>query len=185
MRKKYPTRKNPTTDIELLDQCNKSLYYDPENGFFQWKESAKGRFIGQEAGCLTKAGYITINLCGYLYYAHCLAFLMEYKYLPEWPGQVDHIDRDRSHNWISNLRHSTSIQNGHNSGPRGIRKYKGVFINVNTWIVKTIGAPKIYQGSFKCEHYAARVWNTAARMYQGYEFCYTNDVESCGCLECR
>lgn len=46
-------------------------------------------------------GYIRVRLCGKMYYAHRIIMQMVNGYPPE--GQVDHIDRDRTNNRLSNL----------------------------------------------------------------------------------
>lgn len=191
-RKKHPLSNNPTTDAELLAQCNEWLYYDSIEGSLQWKKKAAQCVkVGDEAGILTEYGYIRITLYGHQYKAHHLGFLMVNKYLPEWPDVVDHEDENKSHNWIANLRHATFVQNIDNTGPRGGKsKYKGVNPNGKNpkgkkWKTEMKAAPKIYLGIFNCEHAAARTWNTAARMYQGHKFCYTNEVKTCDCSECN
>ena len=89
------------------------LHYDPETGIFTWKVSTSRRVkVGDVAGCSNGDGYLRLWLQSRLYLAHRLAWL----YMNgEWPkDQLDHINRNRSDNRISNLREVTNKQNGQN-----------------------------------------------------------------------
>jgi len=166
-------------DNELLIACNDHLSYNPLTGIITWKKRGKnsGVKIGDEAGTL-KLGYLSIGLLGRQYRSNRLAFLMYWGYLPKF---IDHKDRDKLNNRIDNLRKCTNIKNQQNVGVNksNTSGYKGVSWNkeTNKWLVIIrINKKQTYLGRFTCRHEAARVWNTAARMYQGYEFCYTNKI---------
>ena len=90
------------------------LNYDPETGIFTRKvRTANSVKVGDVAGCSNGDGYLRLRLQSRLFYAHRLAWLYMYG---EWPkGQIDHINRDRSDNRISNLREVTNKQNAQNS----------------------------------------------------------------------
>lgn len=95
--------------IDVLD-------YNKETGVFIWlkKLSARGA-VGKIAGT-TSYGYNAINIDGVRYFAHRLAWLYVYG---QWPKQeIDHIDRNRRNNAISNLRDVSRIVNALNSGER-------------------------------------------------------------------
>nr|DAI72758.1 MAG TPA: endonuclease [Caudoviricetes sp.] len=94
------------------------LDYNSETGLFTWKKklSARGA-IGKKAG--TKSyGYNAINIDGVRYFAHRLAWLYVYG---KWPDkEVDHIDRNRMNNAISNLRDVSRTVNALNNSPQNI-----------------------------------------------------------------
>lgn len=65
-------------------------------------------------------GYVAIRIDGQAYLAHRLAvFYMT----GNWPkNEVDHRDTVKHHNWWSNLREATSLQNKHNTGVNSANK---------------------------------------------------------------
>ena len=90
------------------------LHYAQETGIFTWKVSTSRRVkAGYIAGSLDGGGYLSIKVCSRPYLAHRLAWLYTYG---EWPkDQIDHINRNRSDNRISNLRDVSHKQNGQNA----------------------------------------------------------------------
>lgn len=98
-----------------------TLDYNPQTGAFKWKRRRT------QAGCVNTAGYLVIRIKKTLHYAHRLAWFLHYGTWPE--REIDHINRDKSDNRISNLRLATSTQNKVNCGMRSHNTsgYKGVF----------------------------------------------------------
>ena len=76
--------------------------YPMKTGAFIWIGKRRGIKTNNIAGHLNKNGYIHIMIDGKFYYAHRLAWLYVYGHFPK--NQIDHINRNRSDNRISNLR---------------------------------------------------------------------------------
>jgi Demerecviridae HNH endonuclease len=104
------------------------LRYEAKTGALIWICGGKGRRheAGARAGTIEKSGYRRIRLSHRAYAAHRVAWAL---YYGEWPpGFLDHINRDRDDNRISNLRIATNSQNQANVGRcrRNTSGYKGV-----------------------------------------------------------
>lgn len=98
---------------ERLREC---LTYNPETGLFHWKEARRGLYVGDQAGCLAKHGYIFIRIDDRLYTGHRLAWLYV---TGEWPKKnIDHINRVRSDNRFCNLREANQTENNQNMAVR-------------------------------------------------------------------
>ena len=97
------------------EKLRELLHYDPETGIFTRKVRTSSRIkIGDVAGCLSsRDGYLRIAVLSRDYLAHRLAWLYVYGNWPE--DQIDHINRNRSDNRISNLRGVTNKQNLQNA----------------------------------------------------------------------
>ena len=91
------------------------LHYDQETGIFTWKVRTSNNVkAGDVAGCQNGAGYLLIRVQSRPYQAHRLAWLYMHGVWPK--DQIDHINRNRSDNRISNLRDVSRKQNLQNSG---------------------------------------------------------------------
>lgn len=89
------------------------LTYDSETGVFTWLISHGRAKVGSTAGCDCR-GYVVIRVDGILYRAHRLAWLYSYGTWPD--GEIDHKNRDKSDNRLSNLRVASSRENKQNCG---------------------------------------------------------------------
>lgn len=95
------------------EQLRERLHYDPETGVFTWKTSRFARYVGKPAGIAGRHGYNRIMIDRQTYQAHRLAWLHVYGHWPK--GVIDHINRVRDDNRISNLREISLSFNQHNS----------------------------------------------------------------------
>lgn len=114
------------------DELTRLLDYDPNTGVFTWAvDKQYNARRGEVAGNKIKRGYWRVTVAGKVYPAHRLAWFYSYR---EWPPhEIDHIDRDRTNNRLSNLRLATRIENAGNmwrekqntSGYKGVVWHKG------------------------------------------------------------
>ncbi len=87
-------------------------------------------------GFIGLRGYKTVSIMGKRYYVHRLIWLMSYGYLPDL---LDHIDRDKTNNKLSNLRVSSknlnalNLKSCHKDNKSGIL---GVTIKGNRFIAR-------------------------------------------------
>ena len=145
------------------------LRYDSEKGVFYNKAPRHGCPRGGVAGRVRRDGYVQLQLDGTKYLAHRLVWFYVYG---RWPvEQIDHIDRDRANNRISNLREATGSENRCNTGCRqrsasglkGVRKKPaGTF---EAYIVKH-GCWN-YLGTFKTAKLAHAAYSEAAERMHG------------------
>jgi len=117
-------------DKLTYDRLKEVLFYDQNTGIFLWKYSKQSRFVGEIAGSKNNKGYRSISIDGVLYKEHRLAWFYVYGKWPE--NEIDHINRIKIDNKISNLREVTKSQNRQNinvkknnkSGCRGVSWHK-------------------------------------------------------------
>jgi hypothetical protein len=95
--------------IPLLRQL---LDYDPDTGIFTWAVDRSNVKAGTQTGRIAVNGYIIIRICGKARLAHRLAWMHFYQ--EDAPPLIDHINGNKTHNSIHNLRSGTKVTNGQN-----------------------------------------------------------------------
>jgi hypothetical protein len=107
-----------------VEQLKAKVSYDPDTGVFIWKKHKIKEKIGTIAGS-TDELYTKIFINSRSYLAHRLAWLYVYG---TWPkDQLDHKDRNKKNNRISNLRECGYSENCYNQvRHKGISGYHGV-----------------------------------------------------------
>jgi hypothetical protein len=158
------------------------LKYDPRTGHLTWlRKSARGA-IGARAGYVGSRGYRYIRVNGRSYLEHRIAWALHYG---EWPTiDVDHINRDKTDNRLSNLRQASPSENAHNVPARAgaVSQFKGVFLerkhNRLKWRarIKANGVRR-HIGWFDDEVEAAHAYDAAALDMMG-EFAVLNFAAS-------
>ena len=111
----------PTRDDIPVERLDSILEYEQQTGILRWKAT------GRIAGSISKRGYVNISIDNRFYRAHRVAFAMFHR---RWPaGEIDHINRVKSDNRISNLRECSRSENGRNRGlPKSnVSGFRGVF----------------------------------------------------------
>lgn len=140
------------------------LDYDPDTGIFKWKNKNK------TAGTIN-GKYIQLGIEYKKYYAHRIAWLYVYGYIPE--KEIDHINGDSKDNRICNLREVDRCGNMQN-----IKKVKGNKINKCNSIGVTyikyrkkyramigFGGCNLFLGYFDTEEQAKLEYDRAKEVY--------------------
>jgi hypothetical protein len=152
------------------EQLRAVLHYDPDTGFFRWREGIfhwrAGLPAGTEAECgpskrpyvhivlgTTSKGmqnrrYVLLGIQRRVYRAHRLAWLYVHGRWPE--NDIDHINGDGCDNRIANLREATTAENAMNRVRRADNTsgIKGVSWNKRSsqWLVHVGFQGKIVHG---------------------------------------
>ncbi len=119
--------------------------------------------LSRSSWSLDKDGYLRAKVLGSISYFHR-------EIIEAASGtEVDHINRDRLDNRVSNLRICTRSANVQNSSKRtGSSKYLGVSPNKNNWRAQiTKDGEKFYLGTFKTELEAALIYDKKATELYG------------------
>jgi hypothetical protein len=161
------TRHEPLTHQRLIDL----LDVNPEKGVFTWKlnKGGKGK-QNKEAGTSMWNGYIKIGIDGKEYLAHRLMWMYVYGEFPK--TNIDHKDRCRSNNCISNLRTATPKQNAENMfrSSTNTSGYRGVHFNKrlkkNPWSANiTHNGKTIHIGYFETAEQASSARKSTENLY--------------------
>ena len=162
--------------------------YDDKTGWLTWKNHRYKSMNETRSGCLCKtSGYRVMRINNKTYKEHRIIWLWKYGYLPE--NEIDHINRIKDCNWISNLReakHSCNIKNiglksNNKTGIVGIirlknGKYEAYITNektINLGHFDTLldGAKARYKGEVKYNYENCNSTSTA------YQYIKDNDPE--------
>ena len=131
--------------------------YNKDTGDLIWKVTRNHKAVkGDVAGYIRPCGYIRVKVDSVNYLAHRLVWL--YINGSEPLDQIDHINRDRKDNRLSNLRESSNALNQRNKGKSksNTSGTTGVYWNKATakWLV-TIASK--YYGVFEDKEFAELV----------------------------
>ncbi len=152
------------------EQLKTLLHYDSNTGIFVWKKTSSRRAVkGTTAGGANALGYIQIGILGKRYSGHRLAWFYIHSV---WPNEIDHINKIRIDNRLSNLRVVTSAQNSANCHNRKRRKHselpRGVTPRNGKFVAQIgINGKIIYLGRFKTPAEAEAAYLNAVKKYHG------------------
>lgn len=93
-------------------ELKRLLRYEPDEGLFYWKDSARAKRKNRVAGGVDSKGYAVIGVNRRVYLAHRLAWFYVHGV---WPEIIDHINHNPLDNQISNLRDTDQSGNMKNS----------------------------------------------------------------------
>lgn len=167
--KKYPSQ----------NYLNKLFKY--KNGHLYWRKGHQiggERIAGVKAGTVLNTGYVAIYINQVPYQAHRLIWILHKK--GDVASRLDHRNRNRRDNRLSNLRLATNSQNITNqTGGNGQTKYKGVYIISNRkkkfWAAITVDKNLKGLGMHYTAKEAALSYNKAAKKFYG-KFACLNDI---------
>jgi hypothetical protein len=164
------SRKNEPLTQARLKQL---LDYNPETGEFFWKVVNKRNHPGGCAGGIDNShGYWRITVDGNRYRAHRLVWLWWFGYFPK--EELDHKNRNRSDNRLSNLREATPRQGQANrKAKKGSHSgLKGAFRHGQRWqaAIKQSGK-NVHLGTFDTAIAAHEAYCKAAQELHGEFFC--------------
>lgn len=161
------------TQAELKDKYR----YDMETGIFykilkSKKTIKKFGSLEKPVGTMSGGGYLVIRIKGKAYKVHALAWLYVYGAVPRKGIFIDHINRIKTDNRISNLRLATPSENQRNIGVKknNTSGHRGVYWSKSNknWFARIyIDGEMISLGSFLRLDDAIGARNSAERHY-GY-----------------
>ena len=111
---------NAILDLPPLEVLNDRFKYDPETGVLSRTRWGKG-----PCGYPTEGGYLRIKVNDVHYRVSRIVWKMYYGEDPPKTMSIDHINRDKTDNRISNLRLCSHKENQGNRGGRFAPKEKG------------------------------------------------------------
>jgi hypothetical protein len=160
-----------------LEELREKFRYEPETGRLYRKADLRIGFdASRPVGTPWGSGYLRVQIRTKDIAVHKIAWALYYGEFPE--GRLDHIDRNRQNNRISNLRAVTATENNWNVGVRGRINAKGVgqIKGSRKYRANIIHFRKrIFLGSFETIDEAAHAYNKAAIQLQG-EFAVLNPI---------
>lgn len=153
--------------ILRFDRDRNALFWLARPNIPAWN----AKFAGRRAfTSKNKAGYFTGQINGHCYYAHRVIWAIA---TGKWPeNQIDHKDRDRSHNALENLREATVLQNATNktihknntSGMSGIYWKK----DKRRWLAQITRNGTTYHLGYFVERSEAEIARTLACSKNGF-----------------
>ena len=184
--------KSKSIPVEYIQQC---FEYREEwvdgvlqgNVYWKYREDIpkhwNTRYAGKKSGSIDSYGYyriiikynsITANIL-----LHNVVWILNNGVYPS--GIIDHIDRNKTNNLISNLREADAYLNNLNtpSIPNKSSQYKGVSWSKSKskWLVQYSLNNKVYfVNRFVNELEAALAYNEAISKIHNTEFAYMNDI---------
>ena len=149
-------------------QCCGLIDYNPRSGLFHWVKWSGNSRVGEECGFI-RDGYRYLHLYSKQRLAHRVAWLMTFG---EWPETyVDHVNRRRDDNRISNLRLATPLESSRNTSSRNgsSSRFLGVTRNNYGWQagIRLPGRRSLYLGTWQTEEEASAAYVKASKKYFG------------------
>lgn len=145
-------------------RVNELMSYDETTGDFVWGLE-RPRKAGTKAGCITSRGYVQICIDGKTYLAHRLAWLVCHDAWPD--GEIDHINRIKHDNRLSNLRVVSREENEQNKTALSNNKLgvRGVYYckRLQRYVTEIVAyGKKKYLGSYATLDEASEAYKMAA-----------------------
>ena len=155
----------PRKHCELIKANIHRLKYDDSAMGLIWVHPRKFSLVGVRAGSIDSSGHIQIKIKGTLVFAHQIVWLM---FNDDLPDQIDHINRIKTDNRITNLRAANSLINAQNAGMRldNTSGYPGVTWKNGKWHSRiSCNRKRIHLGCFPNKEDAITAYRTAKETY--------------------
>jgi len=157
---------------DLVKLVRELFNYDAETGVVTYRVANTRKKVGDKAGYIDSLGYITCRLPGGAEIrAHRLAWAHYYGEKP--PPLIDHVNRQKTDNRISNLRSANRMINSFNSkvSKNNSSGFTGVswHSQVGKWCARIkVGGKQKHLGLFETAEEASAAYNVAkARAVEG------------------
>jgi hypothetical protein len=165
-------------DIDLLRASESLFIFNETEGILIRKIDVPKTLCkkGDIVGSLDSKGYLRVSIKGIAYLVHRIIYLMNHRQLPVF---IDHIDRNKTNNKLSNLREITVAQNTQNrkkprnntSGVKGVNFLK----SINKWQARIMkDGKRISLGNYIRLEDAESAYNKACVKYHGKYACPNN-----------
>ena len=125
--------------MPLLPLAKQKMMYDADSGEFRWRKGFRGCPAGKLVGFAREGEHREIGIGGKLVYAHRLAWAWVHNEEP--PEEIDHEDRNKHNNAISNLRDGSGNVNDYNRGIQANNStgVSGVTQQDRSWLARAGG----------------------------------------------
>lgn len=162
--------------VQLLREC---FDYDESTGSLVWRErpmhhfgdsracnSWNYRYAGGEAGGFGSHGYKQCHLVGKIIKVHTICWALAHGEIPK--HDIDHIDRNRANNALSNLRQCTRAENSRNRASKNSLGLKGIRRSGLKFTAQIcINYKKMHLGTFATPEEAHQAYCKAATELHG------------------
>ena len=132
-----------SVDDEMLAYIKKHFIYNPETGVIERTDRKCS------TGSIDKYGYLIIKVKGEQFKAHRIAWLLHYGSMPE--QNLDHINRNKTDNRISNLREANQFINNSNAErpPNNDTGCVGIYIDNCTIGLKSKYTTRLFNKTYR------------------------------------
>ena len=193
------TPKSRSIPVEYIQKC---FEYREEwvdgilqgNVYWKYREDMSvqwnAKYAGKKAGSITSNGYYYVKMIynkkSCTIKIHNIIWILHENRYPHDNMVIDHIDRNKTNNLLSNLRELFVYQNNLNSGPSNKKPsaYKGVYLMGNNWQAKVIKrdgdyiARTVFNKVVEDEIQAALLYNQEVVKHHDIEYVYLNDISN-------
>ena len=156
--------------IEKVRRLITQVDIDADSGVIRWAVRASRRTVGNIAGSMISSGYRSIWFDGNRVQYHQVLFYFVNGYIPKNGRVIDHIDRNKLNNSISNLRDVSRDENARNTNLSRVSTsgHKGVHFMKSTkkWTAQLYcDGKRNHLGSFQNKEDAIKARKTAEEFY--------------------
>jgi hypothetical protein len=160
----------PTKSVEITPELVREYFdYDPETGRLALRKHMPYQrvAVGTEPGHIDNNGYRRVKLFGKRVQAHILIWMHQYGARPV--KLIDHINRIKTDNRLSNLRDVSASMNAANRTPNNKADFLGVYYysKTDSWSARiSVNHQEIYLGWWKTKEEAIAARQAAEKLLQ-------------------